>query len=98
MKNICIIQRLFENLYLPDLILKVYGKLLVSHFLKLTLFEPVLVGWVMAIGAVVEKAQNTTSSSAEGPHMTAVHTGSGRQETVFGSTVAGFAGGDSESG
>lgn len=34
-KSICIIQRLFENLYLPDLMLKVYGKLLVSHFLKL---------------------------------------------------------------
>lgn len=86
---ICVIQRLFENAYLPDLMLKVYGKLLVLQFLKVTLLEPILVDWVVAIGAVVEKAQNTPSSSAEGPHMAAVHAGSGRQETVFGSTLTG---------
>lgn len=55
-KNICITQRLFESPYLPDLMLKAYRKLLVLHFLKLTLFEPILVDWLVAIGAVVEKS------------------------------------------
>lgn len=60
--------------------------------LSLTLFEPILVDWLVAIEAVIEKAQISASSLAEGPHMAAVHTGSGRQEIVFGSTVTGFAG------